>query len=133
MAFRLPALPRAVAIVDKAGLPARVLQQWWQAFRTAIERQETTQDGILDEISEILGLTATIEAAVATIDQAVADAQVAIAEAQTIASDAAAAAAAADAAAAQAIADAQTLALGAAAMGLTVEDLQARIEALENP
>jgi hypothetical protein len=74
--FRLPRLPRNVALVDvKTGFPTIEFQRWWQSVVSKIEVQETTQDGLLDEIAEILGLTSDLEAAIDVVEDLADDAQ----------------------------------------------------------
>lgn len=94
MAFRLPRLPKNVALVDKGGNPTKIFQQWFQSLVEAIE----------SAIGTIQVNVAAIQAALEAAGIALAAAE----SAQTTADSAAvdAAAAVADAAAAQATADA---------------------------
>lgn len=86
MTFEIERLPASYALVDAQGRPNRAFSEWWEKMASQLEAQEASQDTLLAQISEILGLTADLDAAV-TAAQAAADS------------------AAADAATAQAVAD----------------------------
>ncbi|MES2902928.1 MAG: hypothetical protein V4696_01965, partial [Pseudomonadota bacterium] len=105
--FRLPRLPRNVAIIDpRTGYPTIIFQRWMQNFADTIETQEGTQDALL----------AAVVAAQAAAD-----------DAQTAADAAQAAAVAADAAAdtAQASADGANSVASLTNSGVTPNPLSA--------
>lgn len=54
MAFRIPRLPRAVAIVSKDGWPTQKFQQWWQEVAVAIEAAIKAIEGTIEDITAIL-------------------------------------------------------------------------------
>lgn len=57
MSLKLPRLARGVPIVDiRTGVPTETFVIWWDRVATALENQEATQDGILDEQAEQLAL-----------------------------------------------------------------------------
>lgn len=62
MAFRLPRLPRDVAIVDRAGKVALSFQRWWQSVMEKIESQELSQDTIIAELALKQGIDPTLTA-----------------------------------------------------------------------
>lgn len=81
MALRLPRLPRAVAIVDRMGLPLIAFQQWWQAFAKAIE-------DAFNALSDTVAAVAAAQAAADAANAAAAAADAAAASAQSAADDA---------------------------------------------
>lgn len=94
MAFRLPRLPRAVALIDKDGKPLKIFQQWIQSFADKIETQENTQDELLAAVIAAQAAADAAAAAAAAADAAAATAQTAADDAQVTADAAAAAVAA---------------------------------------
>lgn len=52
MAFRLPRLPRNVALVDAARQASVNFQKWWQSVVSKIEEQEAAQNLLIEELSE---------------------------------------------------------------------------------
>lgn len=75
--FRLPRFRSDVALVDASGKPTITFQRWWQSVVTKIEAQEAAQDALLEQISDVLGLTEDLETAVTAAQTAADDAQVA--------------------------------------------------------
>lgn len=61
MAFRIPRLPRGVAIVGKDGWPMQKFQQWWQTVAVGIEAAIKGLDDTLDALTEILVQLGLIE------------------------------------------------------------------------
>lgn len=51
MAFTLPRLQAAFAIITKEGLPTFPFQQWWQSVVEKIEAQEGAQDKIIADLA----------------------------------------------------------------------------------
>lgn len=75
MTIRLPRLEPGVPIVDPAaGRPTVAFVQWWGKVCTILESQESTQDGIIEELAEqlaaIVAADAKAEAAQETADEA---------------------------------------------------------------
>lgn len=85
MTFRIERLPSSYAIVDEKGRPSRAFAAWWEKMASQIETQEATQDGLLEEIADILGLTNDLEAAIDTVEALVDDAQAAADGANSVA------------------------------------------------
>jgi len=66
MAFRLPRLPRSVALVEAATQYATIgFQKWWQSVVSKIEAQEETQNQIIAELTETQAELAAQQAAMA--------------------------------------------------------------------
>lgn len=77
MSLKLPRLQLGVALVDpQTGRPTSTFVVWWDRVATALENQEGTQDGLIDELAEQLALIVAVddkaEAAQATADEALA-------------------------------------------------------------
>ncbi|MES2905168.1 MAG: hypothetical protein V4696_13360 [Pseudomonadota bacterium] len=86
MAFRLPRLPRAVAIVDRIGIPVVAFQKWWQSV---VEQIETALNSLIDTVALIAAAQAAADsanAAAATATAAAATAQGAADGANSVAS-----------------------------------------------
>lgn len=86
--FRVPRLPRNVALVDERGNPTKVFQQWWQSTAEMIEGQERRQDELLDAIVKAQEAAAAAQTAAETATTAAGSAQEAANNAQTAAGDA---------------------------------------------
>ncbi len=87
--FRLPRLPRDVALIDlKTGFPTQQFQRWWQSVVTKIETQEGAQDDLLAALTAVEEAVVTVEAAVVVVEAAAADASADAAAAQAAADEA---------------------------------------------
>lgn len=76
MAFRLPRLPRNVALIDtKTGNPTLEFQRWWQSTVETIEAQEAAQDAIIASVVAAQAAAAAAQAAATTAQTAAVAAQ----------------------------------------------------------
>lgn len=89
MAFRLPRLPRNVAIVDPAtGFPSLAFQRWWQSVVETLEAQEAAQDAAILAIQQAQAAADAAQDAADAADAAALAAQTAADTANTAASTA---------------------------------------------
>jgi hypothetical protein len=88
MAFKLPRLPRSLAIANRDGTPSTDFRVWWDSVATKSEAQETSQDDLLAQIqavqADILAAQADIIAAQAAADAAATAAAAAQADADAV-------------------------------------------------
>lgn len=75
MAFRLPRLPRGVALVDGSGKPNATFQKWWQSLVEDIETALNTLQDAIDAIEAAQAAADAANAAAAAADAAATSAQ----------------------------------------------------------
>lgn len=51
--FRLPRFPRTAKLVNSDGTPSLEFQRWWQSTVERIERQEATQDQLIEDLKVV--------------------------------------------------------------------------------